>query len=319
MHRNSHGPRTDRTPLAIPNQHDINTLMGASLSPSTIRAYRGHCQRFERWCESCGIPSYPASPESVAGYISHLIKAGRKVATIEQAVAALAFTCSLDGRPGVTQSLPVKRTLAGARRVMGVAPCRKSPATAPIILRMLNAIPGHSLKATRDRALLALGFAGAFRRSELIALTLSDIEEKPEGALITVRRSKTDQHAEGQTIGILTGQTIKPLEHVREWIQAAGLKEGPIFRRINRHGHILGPLSDKSVSRIVKNAALKIGLDPADFSGHSLRAGFITSGAEAGSDALRIAEVSRHKNIDILRGYIRRPSLLRQHSGASFL
>ncbi|WP_197460318.1 tyrosine-type recombinase/integrase [Gluconobacter albidus] len=136
---------------------------------------------------------------------------------------------------------------------------------------------------------------------------------------MTLRRSKTDLDGAGQTIGILNGSTIRALDHLSAWCEAAEVTSGRLFRSVDRHGQIGGSLSDRSVARIIKASAKTVGLDPARFSGHSLRAGFITSGAEAGADALLIAETSRHQSLDVLRSYVRRASLLKTHAGHRFL
>ena len=139
------------------------------------------------------------------------------------------------------------------------------------------------------------------------------------GARITVRRSKTDQAGAGHVIGVLNGTRLCPFDAVAAWCTSAGITSGPIFRRIFKGGRVGGSLAADYVADVVKAAALAADLDPVAFSGHSLRAGFITSGAEAGVDALKLAEVSRHKSLDVLRGYVRRADLLKNHAGASFM
>lgn len=309
--------KTSQLPAALAD--DVSELSSASLSEATRRAYRGHCRSFARWCSQLGLPSYPTTSEIVAGWITHLVQQGKRPSTISQSVSAISAVHALRGVSNLRHTPDVKRALSGAVRTLGVAPQKKEAATAPLVLQMIASLTGDTLKAKRDRALLALGFSGAFRRAELVALQVEDVRLVPGGAFVTIRRSKTDQTGEGQTIGVPTGVSIRPLEHLNAWLKASEITEGLIFRRLNRHGHILGSLSGSAVAEIVKLAAQNAGLNPRDFAGHSLRAGFITSGAEAGKDVLRIAEVSRHKNLEVLRGYVRRANLLRDHSGASFL
>lgn len=308
-------PQSPVTTLSAP----ARALFGASMSEATRRAYAGHCKRFQAWAEGQGLPSLPTGEGVLAEYIAALVEEGRKVSTIQQAIAAISAAHEAAGFPGLTKSPLVKRALAGARRTVGEAVTKKKAATAPLVFKMIGSIKGDSLKARRDRALLALGFAGAFRRSELVALEVGDIEEANGGALVTIRKSKTDQTGKGQVIGIPTGHMIEPLKLVRRWLEGAGITEGPIFQRMNRHGQLLGQMTPQGVALLIKDRAQAIGEDPALFAGHSLRAGFITSGVEAGADALAISEVSRHKNLDVLKGYVRRGNLLRRHAGASFL
>lgn len=297
----------------------VRELFAASMSDSTRRAYQGHCNRFQEWAEGGGLPYLPTDPVTLGLYIAHLADEGRSASTISQAVSAISAAHEAVGQGSPSKHPDVKRALAGARRIVGEAVTKKNAATAQIILGMLNSITGDSLKAKRDRALLALGFAGAFRRSELVALEVGDIEEGEEGAIVTIRRSKTDQTGKGESIGIPSGQYIQPLRLVKEWLDASGITEGPVFQRMNRHGQLLGAMSPRAVALLVKDRAQAIGKDPALFAGHSLRSGFITSGVEAGADALAISEVSRHRNLDVLKGYVRKGNLLRGHFGSRFL
>jgi integrase len=171
---------------------------------------------------------------------------------------------------------------------------------------MLKGLP-DTLAGKRDRALLALGFAGAFRRSELTTLTVADLTETPDGYRVLIRRSKTDQSGEGQEIAIPRGFRLRPVEAVQAWLTAAGITEGPLFRRV-----ITRRLDGRGrpVTEIVGTEAL---------TGHSLRSGYVTSAVEANAPILKIAEQTRHRSLDMLRVYSRRVDLFREHSGAAFL
>lgn len=293
-------------------------LQRGALSAATWRAYRSDWRAFVAWCDKNEVEPIPSAPEVVAAYVGHQLERGRKAASISRSIAAISCAHETAGLlpPGKTKA--VQNALATMRRKIGTAPKQKAPATADRMRDMLALCP-DTIKGKRDRAILAFGFAGAFRRSELVALAVDDIQAMEGGAHVTIRKSKTDQEGAGQTIGIPEGDRLKPLAAVRDWLEAAGISEGPVFRRLSKGGKPLGPLSPEAVAVLVKDYARRAGLDPAQFSGHSLRAGFITSGAEAGNDPLRIAEVSRHKSLDVLRGYVRRANLLKSHPGASFL
>jgi integrase len=162
----------------------------------------------------------------------------------------------------------VKAVLAGIRRTVGVAPRQKRPALASDVRAMAGALP-ETLQGTRDRALLLLGFSGAFRRSELVALDVEDLSFGEDGLTVILRRSKTDQEAEGRKVGIPFGSTPAscPVRAVRAWIQAARLERGPVFRPVTGAYVPEARLSDKAVARLVKRAAAAVGLDPAGFSG----------------------------------------------------
>jgi integrase len=210
----------------------------------------------------------------------------------------------------------VRATMGGIRRSVGTAPVKKNPATSERIAAMAT-LPGNRLVALRDRALLLLGFAGAFRRSELVALDVEDIEETKEGLRVTIRRGKTDQEGKGATIAIIRGALVCPVTALKAWIEVAGITTGPVFRPLGKGGRVrLARLSDRSVANIVKAHAERVGLDPAAFSGHSLHSGFLTSAAPRSS---KMMDVSRHRSVDTLRGYVRDAELFRDHAGAGLL
>lgn len=198
-------------------------------------------------------------------------------------------------------------------------PRKKSPATSDRLIAMAAAGDG-GLTAIRDRALLLLGFAGAFRRSELVALDVSDIVVADGGLLITIRKSKTDQEGAGATVAIVPGAIACPVTAVHDWLKAAGIAEGPVFRPINKSGRMLDTrLTGRSVANIVKARASRVGLNASDFAGHSLRAGCITSAAARGASLFRMMDVSRHKSVETLRGYVRNVEAFKNHAGAGLL
>ena len=196
-------------------------------------------------------------------------------------------------------------------------------------MEMLKQLP-DTLRGRRDRALLAMGFAGALRRSELVALTVADLVLVDDGYRVLIKRSKTDQTGAGQEIAIPRGYRLRPVEAVQAWLEAAGITEGPVFRpivvrRLQGRGKPATELvqaetlTGASVAHVVKRHCRRAGLDPVEFSGHSLRSGYVTSAVETGAAIMKIVEVTRHKSVDMLRVYSRRVDLFREHSGAAFL
>jgi integrase len=256
----------------------------------------------------------------ICAYISTLAHGGLKASTLGRRIAAIAHFHSQHGhKPPPTADETVRVVMKGIRRTIGTAREKKTPATHDILGRMLDACPDNMI-GKRDRALLALGFAGAFRRSELCALEVADLVDVPDGLRVVIRRSKTDQTGEGQEVAIPRGYRLRPVEAVQTWLAAAEISTGPVFRAVARGGKVSAePLADDSASRIVKRYAARVGLEAASFAGHSLRSGFLTSAAEAGASIWKLAEVSRHKSLDTLRGYVRRVDLFKEHAGAAFL
>jgi integrase len=296
------------------------TFARAEKSDATRKAYRSDFTIFAAWCRARGLEPLPAATDTVAAFLAAQATEGGKASTIGRRAAAIRYAHRLAGHEPPTASEAVRATMRGIRRTIGAAPERKAAAVADQVRAMLDACP-DTLQGKRDRALLALGFAGAFRRSELVALQVSDLSEAPDGFRVVIRHSKTDQEGQGQEIAIPRGSRLRPVEAVQVWLDAAGITEGPIFRSVAKGGRVASlALPDRSVAAaIVKSHAEYVGLNPVLYAGHSLRSGFLTSAAEAGAGIFKMMEVSRHKSVDTLRGYVRRADLFRDHAGASFL
>ncbi len=287
---------------------------------STRKAYRADFAAFTRWCNARGVTPLPATPETVAAYLASEAEAGRKPSTIGRRCSAIGHAHKLAGLEPPTNSEKVRSTFGGIRRAVGAAPNRKAPAVAEVTRDMAKAAPAGKLKGLRDKALLLLGFGGAFRRSELVALDVADLEETDEGLRVTIRRSKTDQEGHGVTIAIVRGGAYCPVRAVRAWLDAAGIVDGPVFRPVHRGGNVHDKrLTAQSVRLVVKAQAKLVGLDADDFSAHSLRSGFLTSAARRGASIFKMRDVSRHKSMDVLQAYVRDADMFRDHAGAGLL
>jgi len=286
-----------------------------SKAENTLRGYRADWRDFCAWCESHALCPLPAVPETVASYIAEC--AGRlKVGSIQRRLNAIAEAHKAMGADSPTGAGIVRATLKGIRRTLGTAAAQKAPTLTDDIRAMVEATDA-GLIGTRDRALILLGFAGAFRRSELVALDIEDCVFGKDGLTITLRRSKTDQDGAGRKIGVPYGSNPEtcPVRTIQAWIEQAAINAGPLFRSINRHGNVqIGRLSPVDVARIVKKLALRAGLDPAKYAGHSLRAGHATSAAIAGASERSIMNQTGHRSVQMVRRYIRDGSLFRENS-----
>jgi site-specific recombinase XerD len=292
----------------------------AEKADATRAAYSSDFRLFAQWCANRSACPLPAHPGIVAAYLSHLADSGSKSSTIGRKAAAIGHHHRMAGiDPLPTASEGVRATLRGIRRTLGTATAGKTPATHDLIAAML-ATCGDRMIGKRDRALIAFGFASAMRRSELCALMLDDISEAPDGLRVLIRRSKTDQEGQGQEIAIPRGYRLRPVETLQTWLTAAEITTGPVFRSVSKSGKVSDrPLDHDSFGAVIKKLAARAGLDPSNFAGHSLRSGFLTSAAESGASIWKLAEQSRHKSLDTLRGYVRRVDLFREHAGAAFL
>ena len=185
--------------------------------------------------------------------------------------------------------------------------------------KLVKRIP-DTLAGKRDKALILIGFAAALRRSELVALTLADVERAPDGIVLHISRSKTDQEGQGAQIAVPTGRKLKPIEALDAWLSAAPITQGPIFRRVIKGGLVSSEALDpQSVALIVKRWCRAARVDPTLFSGHSLRAGFVTSALEDGADLFKVMDVTRHREVKTLKAYDRRAKAFRDHAGKGFL
>ncbi|MGY2052275.1 site-specific integrase [Methylobacterium sp. JK268] len=245
-------------------------------------------------------------------------EAGRAVSTIRRRLAAIRYARKLVRAPDPTEDEVVRATMKGIRRKVGAAPARNAAATVDVVAALLMHTP-QTLTGKRDRALLAHGFAGAFRRSELVALDVEDLQEDPEGPRVTVHRSKTDQEGMGFEKVIPHVRFVRPVALVREWLNEGGITSGPVFRPVSRSGRVRMTMRDanparlptQSVAAILTQYAAAAGLDTSSFGAHSLRAGFITTAAERRADMARIMEQSGHKDPRVVVGYIRRANLFK--------
>lgn len=294
-----------------------------SRAASTRRAYETDWQRFGTWCRERDAQALPAAPALVAVHLSGLADAGMAPPSVARALAAIAYNHKRAGLVPPHRAeggAVVAEVLAGIRRSRIAPVRRKDPADADVALRLLWSITGEDLAAVRDRAIVAFGMAMAARRSELVALDVADLAWEGRGVRVTIRRSKGDQEGEGATVAVPEGRRLKPVAHLKTWLEAAAITEGPVFRPFWKGGRVRSArLSDHAVARIVQARAAAAGLDPARYAGHSLRAGFVTAAARAGADVWKIREVSRHKSLQVLAGYVRDARLFDDHAGEPFL
>lgn len=286
-----------------------------SHAENTLRAYRADWADFLAFCQARQAQALPAAPAVVGAYLTALAEQGRKTSTLKRRLVAIGKAHELAQQPNAARHAEVALVLAGIVREQGSMPVGKAPAMTADIRAMVDALPSGRLLATRDRALLLVGFAGGFRRSELVSLDVADLDFRRDGLVIMLRRSKTDQEGEGREIAVPYGSNPStcPVRALQDWLKAAGISAGPVWRPIGKGDRLLtGRLSDKAVSLVVKRSAAAIGLDPSRFGGHSLRSGLATSAAAAGVPERMIARTTGHKSLDSLRGYIRKGDIWRE-------
>jgi site-specific recombinase XerD len=308
--RNEIGPLADIADRA-------SEFVSQSKATNTIRAYRGDWEHFGRWCQSHGQLSLPASPDTVALYLADL-SGTHKPSSLNRRVAAVSQAHQMAGFESPTRASKVRLVMSGIRRMKGTAQTAKTPVVVDDLRRMIARLP-EGLLGVRDRVLLLIGFTGAFRRSELVALDRAAVEFTREGLVVTIRRSKTDQEGEGRKIGIPYGSNPDtcPIRSLQDWLDRSGIVEGPLFRPISRHGKMASTrLSAGAVAEIVKKYVEAVGLNPELFAGHSLRSGLATAAASAGASERAIMDQTGHRSLTTVRKYIRTGSLFRENAAA---
>jgi site-specific recombinase XerD len=326
------------TDLTLPQPTGLQVFAGRAReyaeqarAENTRRAYASDVRAFAVWCEARGEAALPASTAAVLAYLIDNA-ATLKVATLQRRLAAIREQHAAAGLVLDTSSAAFRDAWRGIKRAHGQPAAKKRPLMTVDLRRAVATLP-DTLAGRRDRALILVGFAAALRRSELAGLEVARrdggawIEERPDGLVIHLARSKTDQQAEGAEIGVPYGSNMEtcPVRSYRTWIEVARLKEGPAFRPIDRHGHI-GPdaVTDRAVARIVQRtveaAALAEGHAPeearrlaAAYAGHSLRSGLATSAAANDAPGHAIQRQLRHKRFDTTSGYIRSGQLFKQN------
>ncbi len=269
---------------------------------STRRAYGRQWVAYTAWCAANSRTEMPATAETLAEYVSSLADRGLSPSTIEQAVATIRRAHRDAGHAGQPDTRGARLVLRTHRRqaAEGGRQARQAPPAAVEALRaMVEASDAATTIGLRDRALLLLGFALMARRSELAGLDVADVLDVPEGLLVRIRKSKTDQDAVGVDVAIPYGSNpgtcpVRTLRAWREKLAERGVTTGALLRGVDRHGNIGAGLSGDGVRRIVRAAAVRAGLpDSGAYSAHSLRAGGATSAARAGVPTAMIARHGR--------------------------
>lgn len=295
-----------------------NEYIAHAKAHNTLEAYRKDFTDFCTFCNNNGLEALPASPETVTVYLVSLAD-NHKVSTLERRIASISQAHQAAGYATPTSDIQIRVLMQGIRRTKGTAQEGKAPAVTADIKAMVNTL-SDNLLGIRDRALLLVGFAGGFRRSELVSLDVEDLNFTREGLIINIRHSKTDQEGKGRKVGIPYGSNCNtcPVRSLQLWLEESGITSGPVFRSVNRHGNLQeGRLSDKGVAIIIKRCAEAAGLDASKYSGHSLRAGLATSAAMNGASERAIMNQTGHKSVNMVRRYIREGSLFNENAAAS--
>ncbi|MDO8789247.1 MAG: site-specific integrase [Sulfuritalea sp.] len=292
---------------------EVSSYLRASLSDNSRKAYRSDLDQFLGWGGTV-----PASPELIAAYLAAHAE-HHAPATLARRLVSIGKAHTARGLQSPTGSALVRATLRGIRHTHGSAQRQVAPAIKEDVLAMVAGLVG--VKGIRDRAMLMVGFAGAFRRSELVSLTVADIEMAKQGMVVQLRRSKTDQEGRGRKVAIPFARgAVCPVQALQQWLELAGITEGPLFRAVNRHGVISdAALTPQTVASVVKERAQAVGLDSTKYAGHSLRSGLVTSAAQLGVSSWKIRAQTGHKSDAMLARYIRDANIFVDNAAGAVL
>jgi site-specific recombinase XerD len=304
-------------PVGPVHRIDPRNVKGA-FAANTRRAYRAAWENWMIWCGERGKDALRASEADVADYLRQRAERGDKMTTLRVRLAAITQARRLAGETLNRDAPELHFALKALAREYGIASKGKTELMLADIEAMLSVLRGDSLAAIRDRAILLSGFAGGFRRSELAALDVPDLEFRRDGLVVTLNRSKGDQEGRGQIVAIVYGRRERtcPVRAIKRWLDASGLTEGPLFRPMLRRGRVVGDhrLSDRGIYEVVKATARAAGLDAEKFGAHSLRSGHVTQALENGADPIAAQKQLRHVKLDTTLGYNRRGAALKGSS-----
>lgn len=291
--------------------------MQKSKAENTLKSYASDWNDFADWCEYHGMTPLPATPETIVNYINDLADDAR-ANTVSRRITAISENHIAAGykRDNPAKDGMVAGAMSAIRREKGTFQRGK----APILMETLELLAdgfGDDIVSIRDRALIFLGFAGAFRRSELVALQVEDLTFTEEGLIVFIARAKGDQLGKGSEIAVpyAPDPDLCAVRAVESWLLASGLTSGPLFRPFKRNQELRDvQLSDKSVALTVKKYVGLAGLDAREFAGHSLRRGFATSAAQHDIDALTIMRQTRHKSEKMVHRYIAQGNMFKDNA-----
>ena len=309
------------TDIRALHEETLNNLKNSKAN-NTIRAYKSDFKDFGGFCAKNGLKSLPTEPKIVSLYMTYLSTKDAKMSTLRRRLVSIGVIHRLKGHYLDTKHPIIIENLMGIKRKKGSYQKGKKPILINHLKLIIDEIDKDTsdetgIRKLRDKTIILLGFAGGFRRIELISIDYEDLEFVAEGVKIFIRKSKTDQFGEGMIKGLpyFTNQQYCPVWHLKKWLEISEIKSGPIFRRFFK-GLNLGKnrLTDQSVALFLKKYLSNAGIENQDYSGHSLRSGFATVSAEAGADERSIMAMTGHKTTQMVRRYIKEANLFKNNA-----
>jgi site-specific recombinase XerD len=291
-----------------------------SKANNTLRAYKSDFHDFGLFCVKNSFKPLPTEPRIVSLYLTYLSTKNIKISTIKRRLVSIGVIHKLKGHYLDTKHPSIIENIMGIKRRKGTIQKAKKPLLINSLKKIINVIDQqkkNEIKILRDRSIILIGFAGGFRRNEIVSLDFDDLEFVNEGLKIRLKRSKTDQYGEGAMKGIPYFDNLQycPVISIQRWIEVSKINSGPLFRRFRKGSNLSeNRLSDQTVALLIKDYLEFAGIDSKNYSGHSLRSGFATTAAEAGAEERSIMAMTGHKSTEMVRRYIKEANVFKNNA-----
>ena len=307
--------------IDIKKLHDETLLnLQNSKANNTVRAYKSDFEDFGLFCTQNGFKSLPSEPKIVSLYLTHLSTKDVKMSTLKRRLVSIGVIHKLKGHYLDTKHPSIIENIMGIKRRKGSIQRGKKPIlinNLKLIINVIDEQKNEEIKKIRDRSIILIGFAGGFRRNEIVSLDYDDLDFVQEGLKVNVRRSKTDQFGEGfvKALPYFDNSQYCPVISIRKWIEISKISSGPLFRRFTKGSKLSdNRLTDQTVALLIKEYLKLGGIESNNYSGHSLRSGFATSAAESGAEERSIMAMTGHKSTEMVRKYIREANLFKNNA-----
>ena len=291
-----------------------------SKAVNTVRAYKSDFKDFGLFCVQNEFKALPSEPKIISLYLTHLSTKEAKLSTIKRRLVSIGVIHKIKGHYLDTKHPIIIENLMGIKRRKGTVQKGKKPILTNDLVKLINVIDKAKIvdiKKLRDKSILLIGFAGGFRRNEIVSLDFEDLDFVIEGLKITVKRSKTDQYGEGLIKGLpyFENKMYCPVTTLKKWLNVSKIKDGALFRRFAKGSKLTkSRLTDQTVALIIKEYLNLAGINSTNYSGHSLRSGFATSAAESGAEERSIMAMTGHKSTEMVRRYIKDANLFKDNA-----
>jgi len=301
-------------------QEETLLNLQSSKANNTVRAYKSDFSDFGLFCVQNGFKSLPTEPKVVSLYLTHLSSKNIKMSTLKRRLVSIGVIHRLKGYYLDTKHPIIIENIIGIKRRKGSIQRGKKPLLINNLKTIINKIDEYNekdIKKIRDRTIILMGFAGGFRRSEIVSLDYDDLDFVNEGLKINLKRSKTDQFGLGSVKGLpyFDNNQYCPVRSLKRWIEISVIKSGPLFRRFLKNSNLSeNRLTDQTVALLIKKYLKLAGIDNKNYSGHSLRSGFATSAAEFGAEERSIMAMTGHKSTEMVRRYIKEANLFKNNA-----